>query len=112
MILELGSLVVAGLLGALAHEVAHWLVWRAAGRAPRMYWWKLQVRPTAGPQRTTRADRVAAVAPYVLGVLSVLVGLELGSWPLVFFGLFAFQVPSAVDLQTMLGRVEWRLDAV
>lgn len=107
MILQLLTLIGAGLAGALAHEGAHWLVWRLSGRDPTLHPWKLVVRPRAGPAFTTATDRVAAAAPYVLGVAVGGWGVIAGNWPAIFFGVFAFQIPSQSDVTTMLGRAEW-----
>lgn len=99
----------AALAGALAHEVAHWLVWAVAGRAPVFDLWALTVRPTAGPSHVTPSDRIAAIAPYPIGLLAALVGWRLGHLPLLFFGAFMFQIPSAADLAAIRGAATWRL---
>lgn len=108
--LTLAAWVAAGLAGALAHEGAHWLVWRLAGRRPTVDWRKLNARPHAGPAAVTRADRLAAAAPYALGVFAVGVGWAWAWWPAIYFGAFAFGIPSRVDVETMRGRVRWDID--
>lgn len=106
-LLELFSWIVAALAGALAHEVAHWLVWSVTGRAPQLRVWELDVIPHAGPSHTTPGDRVAAAAPYLLGAVCVLVGLQSGSALWVIAGLASIQIPSRADVVTMLGRATW-----
>jgi len=101
------SLIVAAFAGAIGHEVAHWLVWRLTGRDPRLDLWGLAVQPRAGPQRTTAGDRVAAAAPYVVGISCLLAGWEMGAITLAVFGGAMVQIPSSVDVRTMLGRTEW-----
>lgn len=100
----------AGLAGALAHEVAHWLVWRLTGRDPALHPWKLIVRPRAGPTATTAGDRLAAAAPYALGLGATVYGVAVGSWPLIYFGVFTFQIPSRSDVSTVLGRTKWAIE--
>jgi hypothetical protein len=111
MIIELLGLMAAGLAVAIAHEEAHWLVWWVTGRNPEL---DLQWRYARGlaPRWTTAGDRVAAVAPYVMRVVLVLVGIEASDWTLVVFGGFQFGIPSAIDVQTALGRSEWNLQPV
>lgn len=62
--------VVAGVAGALLHELAHFIPWWLAGRRPDLDVWALEVRPTAGENRVQWFDRVAAGAPLFLGVLT------------------------------------------
>lgn len=106
-LLLLGTFVVAAFAGAIAHEVAHWIVWRVTGRRPRLDLWGLCVQPRAGPQRTTLGDRIAAAAPYAIGLTCVLGGLQSGVIAATVFGGAMIQIPSQVDVRTMLGRTEW-----
>lgn len=105
------TLAAAGLAGALAHEVAHWLVWRLTGRDPTIHPWQLVVRPRAGPTWTTPGDRLAAAAPYALGISVAGWGVVVGNWPAIYFGVFAFQIPSRSDVSTVLGRTKWAMTA-
>ena len=110
-VLLLAAFVVVAMVGAIAHELAHWAVWRLTGRRPALDLWQLQVRPRAGPRRTTRGDRVAAGAPYLVGGVAVAVGV-LGYGVLwIVFGVAMVQIPSRVDVATVLGKTEWRLCA-
>lgn len=104
------GLVAAALLGAITHEIAHWIVWRVAGRRPRLDLWRLEVRPRAGPQATTWPDRVAAAAPYLLGATAVVSGVLMARVLLMVFGGAMIQIPSRVDVATILGRTEWALE--
>jgi len=106
--LTLLSWMAAALAGAVAHELAHWVVWRLAGRQPTLDIVELTVRPTTGPVHTTLADRAAAAAPYVLGGVVLGIGLRWQLWPAVFFGVFAIQIPSAADLAAMRGTAQWQ----
>lgn len=100
----------AGLAGALAHEGAHWLVWRLAGRDPVCDLRELEVRPRAGPARLLAGDRAAAAAPYALALAVGGYGVAVASWPAIYFGVFAFQIPSRSDIGAVLGRVTWRVE--
>lgn len=100
----------AAFLGALAHEAAHWLVWHCTGRQPTLDLWLLEVQPRAGPRHTTLGDRVAAAAPYVCGVAAIVGGWVTTAVLPIVFGLAMIQIPSRIDLATLLGRVEWRFD--
>lgn len=103
--------VIGGLLGSIAHELAHWLVWRATGRRPRLYLWELIVRPRSGPTRALPGDRVAAVAPYVVGSSVAVAGYLSGLWPLVVFGLAMHGIPSAADVRVISGKATFDLDS-
>lgn len=105
------SFITAAFAGAVGHEVAHWLVWRATGRQPRLDVWGLTVQARAGPQHTTAGDRVAAAAPYALGLACILVGLQRGLIPLALFGGAMVQIPSNVDVRTMRGQTEWAVES-
>lgn len=106
-LVQLISWLVAAFLGAIAHEVAHWIVWQLTGRQPRFRWWQLRVDPTAGPASTTLGDRVAAAAPYVIGAACGIVGAVFGSAVAVIFALGMVQIPSRADIDTMRGRATW-----
>lgn len=104
--------VAVGLAGIAGHELAHWLVWWAAGRRPTLS--IREVRPTAGPRRVTPGDRAAAAAPYALGLTALVSGLYAAAagaglagvlWAV--FGAGMVVRPSRVDLSVMLGRGEW-----
>lgn len=107
----LGSMIAAGFAGAIAHELAHWIVWRVTGRRPSFAVWRLVVVPRAGPSHTTPADRVAAAAPYVMGLAALLWGFSGGGILWVVFGLAAIQVPSRSDVAAMRGQVDWEIGA-
>lgn len=106
--LELLSWMVAAVAGAIAHELAHYLVWVATGREPLFDVRELEVLPTAGPEHGTRTDRIAAGAPYLCGALAVFVGVWNLSAVVVIFGLAMVQLPSAADVAAMRGDVRWR----
>jgi hypothetical protein len=106
-LLDLASWIVAALAGALAHELAHWVVWSLTGRRPTLDIWGLVVIPHAGPPHTTTGDRVAAAAPYLLGAVCVLVGLQSGAVLVTIAGLACIQIPSRADIETMRGRATW-----
>lgn len=103
----LAGMIVAALLGALGHEIAHWIVWRVSGRRPQLDLWRLEVRPRSGPQRTTWSDRVAAAAPYLFGATAVVSGALTARVLLVVFGGAMIQIPSRVDVATICGETEW-----
>lgn len=103
------SLIAAAMAGAIGHELAHWIVWKWTGRDPDLDLWKLCVRPRAGPRQTTVGDRVSAASPYVIGMASVLLGLSGGGLIAVAFGAGMVQLPSRVDVVTMVGKTEWEL---
>lgn len=105
--LYLAQFVGMALLGIPAHELAHWLVWKIAGRKPSFS--LSEVRPRAGPTRTTPADRLAAAAPYLTGVGAAVVGVVAGEVLLLVFGAVMVCRPSRVDLAAMRGRVEWAM---
>lgn len=107
-LLQLGSWILAAFAGAIAHEVAHWLVWRVTGRRPELDLWGLTVIPHAGPAHATPGDRVAAAAPYVVGLSCCLSGVVSGEVLWVVFGVGMVQLPSRADLATMRGDVTWR----
>jgi hypothetical protein len=106
----LAALAVAALGGVFAHELAHWLVWRLSGRRPLLDCWRLEVRPQAGPARTTPLDRVAAAAPYAGGLAALCAGVLGGRVLLVVFGVAMVQLPSRADVRTLLGRTVWALE--
>lgn len=110
--LTVAVLTIALLVGTIGHEIAHWLVWRVAGRDPRLDLWKLEVQPRAGPRWTTPADRLAAAAPYLVGGVVLAAGWWIGDLAVLAFGVGVFQLPSEVDVATMRGRTEWRLPEV
>lgn len=105
--IEVVGFIIAMFAGALGHEVAHWAVWTATGRQPRLHWRDLYVEPRAGPAMTTLGDRLAAAAPYLIGVLAISTGL-LTSQPLVWvFGVgFVFN-PSRADWEAIRGTAKW-----
>jgi len=109
-VVDLLSWIVAGLLGAVAHEVAHWVVWVATGREPVFHWVELYVEPTAGGQLVTIGDRVAASAPYLLGAVAVINGAISHSAVWVIFGLAMIQIPSGADVAVIRGRARWSLE--
>lgn len=106
-VLELATWIAVALAGAIGHEVAHYLVWLATGRNPRLHLWRLTVTPHAGPAHTTRGDRVSAAAPYVVGGAALLWALVASSVLWGIFGLAMVQLPSRADVDTMRGRVRW-----
>jgi len=106
-VVELFSWIVAGLLGAVAHEVAHWVVWVATGREPVFHWVELYVEPTTGEQRVTIGDRIAAVAPYLCGATALVWAFVSSSALWAIFGLAMVQLPSRADFAAMRGNVEW-----
>lgn len=75
------AVLVCGLLGAFLHEAAHYLVWLATGRGPRLDVQGLAVDWTRGPDRVEPRDRVAAVAPVLLGLLLLPVVVGVGGLP-------------------------------
>lgn len=107
MLWTLPALIASALAGAVAHEIAHWAVWRLTGRNPSLDVVKLIVRPRAGPSHTTVGDRVAAGAPYLAGLVAVAVGWLSGQIFLTVFGAAMFQIPSAADVRTLRGQAEW-----
>lgn len=106
-LLELLSWIAAALAGAIAHEVAHYLVWIVTGREPRFEFLGLYVEPTAGPPTGTRGDRVAGAAPYLCGLTALVWAFAISSAPWAVFGLAMVQLPSAADVAAMRGEVEW-----
>jgi len=68
----------------------------------------LTVTPRAGASHSTAGDRVAAAAPYLVGLASVVSGYAFGSALWILFGLGMFQVPSRADVDAMRGEVTWR----
>lgn len=109
-VVELLSWIIAGLLGAVGHEVAHWVVWTATGRQPIMHWMKLYVEPTAGEEFVTSGDRFAAAAPYLLGATVVVVGAISQSPLWIIFGIAMIQIPSRADVAAMRGGARWSLE--
>jgi len=107
-LVQLLSWLLAAFLGAIAHEIAHWIVWLFAGRAPQLDLWQLTVIPQAGPPGVTTADRVAAAAPYVVGGACIIYGAVRREALWVIFGIGMVQLPSAADVATMRGDVTWR----
>lgn len=102
------AFIAAMFAGAIGHELAHWIVWRSLGRDPRLHIRSLYVEPRAGPSIVTVGDRLAAAAPYVIGLLAIVAGVALAR-PLVWvFGLGFIFNPSRADWRTMKGRGEWR----
>lgn len=100
-----------GAFGTVLHELAHYTVWRVAGRDPIIKAERsFMVCPRRGPTHVTPADRLAAVAPYVLGVGMVGLGIVLNNmwWWVLALGLL---FPSGSDIQAMLGKAEWDLPA-
>lgn len=102
----------AAFTGVIMHELMHWLVWWAAGRRPTFG--LREVRPRAGPAETLRADRLAAAAPYLFGLLAIVSGLTTASYGAGVFGVLwavfgagTLARPSRADLVTMLGRAEF-----
>lgn len=106
---NIAVLVLAGFSGALAHEVAHWIVWRFTGRRPLLDLRGLSVKPRGGPQQTTTGDRIAAAAPYVIGCCCILLWVSSGGLTLLAFGLAMVQIPSGVDVATVRGRTVWKV---
>jgi len=102
------SLIGVALAGAVSHELAHWIVWKASGRDPELDLWQLEVRPRAGPPNVVGADRVAAAAPYVAGAFAIAAGSFADLLLVMVFGIAMIQIPSAVDLATMRGDVVWQ----
>ena len=102
---DLLAFVGVALLGIPAHELAHWIVWKLAGRRPTFS--LRTVTPRAGPSHTTAADRLAAAAPYAGGSLAVLLGVLAAEVLWVVFGVAMVCRPSRVDWAAMRGRVEW-----
>lgn len=96
--------------GSLSHELAHWMVWRATGRRPKMHWWQLYVEPRAGPATVNGFDRVAAAAPYAVGTTVLLVAVLASSYLVGAFGLGMVFLPSRSDWRTIRGRGEWALE--
>lgn len=107
-LLELTSWILAAFAGAIAHELAHWLVWKASGRQPDLRVWALEVIPRAGVATVTPSDRAAAAAPYVAGAVAIAWGLSAGAMLAVVFGIGMVQLPSRADVETIRGRVVWR----
>lgn len=103
------SMIGAAFAGAISHELAHWFVWRLTGRKPRLDLWKLVVHPQAGPQAVTAGDRVAAAAPYLIGLCALLTAAVSGSVVAAMFGLGLVQIPSASDVATLRGNAKWPL---
>lgn len=94
-------------MGAILHEVAHWIVWLIAGRRPRLDLWQLEVIPRAGPREVKGLDRVAAAAPYLGGLTALTVGVTTGRVLWIVLAVFMIGVPSRVDIHTIFGYVEW-----
>jgi len=105
------TITAGALAGLLAHEPAHYVGWKMAGRQPELDWKKLEVRPTTGPKHTTPTDRLAAAAPYLLGITAIIVSVIFSNWPGIFFGLLIIHLPSVSDLGAIAGIVEWNLPA-
>lgn len=101
------AFIAAMFAGAIGHELAHWIVWRWLGRDPKLHIRSLFVEPRAGPSTVTVGDRLAAAAPYVVGLLAIVAGVALAR-PLVWvIGIgFVFN-PSRADWRTIQGRGEW-----
>ena len=106
-LLQLLLWMAVALAGAIAHEVAHHLVWLATGRKPRLDVWGLQVVPTAGPPNGTLGDRVAGAAPYVCGLTALVWAFVSGRVSWAIFGLAMVQLPSRADVAAMRGDVRW-----
>jgi membrane-associated protease RseP (regulator of RpoE activity) len=73
--------VACGLLGAVVHECVHWTVWRVCGRDPEVDWRRLNVLPTAGPDTVRRSDRIAAIAPVLVGLAVLPAVVAIGLLP-------------------------------
>lgn len=102
--------IAVALAGAIAHELAHWIVWIVTGRDPSLDIVKLVVRPRSGPPHTTIGDRLAASAPYILGAVCVLVGATGAGVLWMVFGLAMIGLPSAADVRTVRGQAVWNFD--
>jgi len=111
-LIELVTWIVAALLGAIGHEVAHWVVWQYAGRSPWLDLWRLTVIPRAGPAEVTEMDKVAAAAPYAVGLVCCIYGIITWHSTWVIFSLAMIQIPSEADIETIRGNVTWRSLAV
>lgn len=61
------GVVICGISGALVHELAHYLVWLLSDRNPRLDIAGLYVEPTSGPNDIRISDRIAALAPVLVG---------------------------------------------
>jgi len=106
-LLELLSWMAAALAGAVGHEVAHYLVWTATGRDPKLHLLGLYVEPRAGPSAGTFGDRVAAAAPYLVGLTALLWAFASSGVVWAVFGVAMVQLPSAADIAAVRGEVEW-----
>lgn len=58
-----------GLAGSLVHEVAHWSVLSVIGREPWIDWVALETRVDDRLEPVRWTDRLAGIAPQLLGVL-------------------------------------------
>lgn len=101
-----GAVVAGGLSGALVHEFAHYAVWLASGRRPRVSIRGLFVEPTAGGSEVEPSDRLAALAPVLLGVSLLPAVIQEGALPL-WVGWVTLTLTGArEDWQLAAGRME------
>jgi hypothetical protein len=96
--------------GVVAHELAHYLTARAAGRPAEIDW--LAVDTVWGVNRLTPADRAVVAAPYAAGLL-VLLAWALGVVPVLTLSWAAIATLFWVGLMGGAGKFwqEWAIVA-
>ena len=97
----------AAVAGAVSHELAHYVVWLVTGRDPKLHLRALFVEPRAGPATGTTGDRVAAAAPYICGVSTIVFAVVTASAVWGVFGVAMIARPSRADLAAIRGDVSW-----